>query len=104
MRHPQQSDTKSLLVTTTVLIALGALIYLAVTAATTRLIAWDSQRRGTREEDLHTFGILGEVLPGLAWPIVLPILLALALLTGLHKLATKGIEKPPSDTANQKGQ
>ncbi|OLT24365.1 hypothetical protein BJF79_13560 [Actinomadura sp. CNU-125] len=74
-------------------ITLAALGYLAIAAAVIRGFAWDSERRGTRERELARYGLVGEVLPGIVWPITLLILAAGCLLVGFHALATKGIGK-----------
>lgn len=75
------------------LVTLAVVAYIAIAAVTMRVVAWDSEQKGVRDRELRQFGVIGEALPGLAWPIVLPIFLAFALLAGLHALATKGIGK-----------
>jgi hypothetical protein len=78
---------------TAALVIAAALGYLTVAAATMRVIAWESQRRGRRERELHQFGAVGEILPGLVWPIVLPLFAVGAVLACIHALATTGIDK-----------
>ncbi|MCP2339191.1 hypothetical protein [Actinomadura rupiterrae] len=65
----------------------GAVAYLAVAAAMMRLLAWVGVRwLDGRNDEFEIFG-------GLAWPAALAVMAAVELVTGLHRLATRGMRE-----------